>query len=161
MRRFTKKLKTRKICLISSSGGHLYQTYELKKWWNKYPHFWITKNDSLSKSLLKGEKKYFAYFPENRNLKTAFKNLLLAFRILKKEKPSLVFSTGAGLAPPFFLAAKLLKIKTVFIETFVFIPHRTLSGKLIAPISDYFIVQNKALLKIYKNAIYIKSTFTI
>ena len=31
-----------KIGLITSRGGHLFQVYQLKKWWSKYDRFWIT-----------------------------------------------------------------------------------------------------------------------
>ena len=61
---------------------------------------------------------------------------------------------GAGIAPPFFLIAKLLGIKTIFLETFIFILKPTLSGKLLYPITDYFLVQSQKLLKIYPKAKY-------
>lgn len=150
--------KKLKICLVSSSGGHLYKSYRLKSWWDKYPHFWVTKNDKFANSLLRGEKIYFAHFPENRNLVNAVKNFLLAFKILSKERPTLVFSIGAGIAPPFLFAAKILEIQTVFMETFVFIPKKTLSGKILYPFVDHFLVQNKGLLKIYSKALYWGST---
>jgi UDP-N-acetylglucosamine:LPS N-acetylglucosamine transferase len=146
--------KRLKICLVSSSGGHLYKTYQLKDWWKKYKHFWVTREDNLSKSLLKEEQLYFAHFPENRNLINAIKNFFLAIKILSKEKPTLVFSIGAGIAPPFLLAAKLMGIKTVFMETFILIPKQTLSGRITYPFVDYFLVQNKKLLKKYPKAKY-------
>lgn len=148
-----------KISIISSSGGHLYKTHLLKQWWGKYQHFWVTKDDSLSRSLLKKEKKYFAHFPENRNLPNAIRNLCLAFKILLKEKPDLVFSMGAGVAPPFFLVAKILKIKTIYMENFIFIDHATLSGKICYPLADNFIVQRKKLLNKYPRAKYLGPIF--
>lgn len=143
-----------KLCLVSSSGGHLYKVHRLKGWWEKYDRFWITKDDIFVSSLLKKEKKYFAFFPENRNLFNFLRNIFLAWRILRKERPSLIFSTGAGVAPPFFLIAKLMGVKTVFMETFVFIPKLTLSGRLLSHFVDYFLVQNKKLLKMYPQAHY-------
>lgn len=141
-----------KICLVTSSGGHLFKTYRLKGWWSKYHRFWVTKSDQFSISLLKNERKYFAFFPENRNILNAIKNFFFAIKILRKEKPSLVFSAGAGIAPPFLLAAKLLGIRTIFLETFVYIAKQTLSGKLVHPWVDLFLVQNRALLKKYPRA---------
>ena len=143
-----------KICLVSSSGGHLFKSFQLKKWWSKYDRFWVTKDDGFATVLLKDEKKYFAYFPESRSIFNFFRNLLFAHRILKKEKPDLLFSTGAGVAPPFFFVAKLLGIKTIFMETLIFTPQPTLSGKMLYPIADYFLVQNKKLLEVYPKARY-------
>ena len=41
-----------------------------------------------------------------------------------------------------------------FIETFANSETKTLSGKLVYPIADLFIVQWKSMLKLYPNAIY-------
>jgi len=68
---------------------------------------------------------------------------------------------GAGIAPPFFIAARILNIKSVFIETFSYIPKATLSGKIIYFICNHFYVQNKKLLKIYPRAKYIGSILPI
>lgn len=149
-----------KLCIVSSSGGHLYKAHLLKNWWSSHQRVWVTKKDDFSQSLLKNEKKHFAYFPENRNAINAIKNFFLAFKILKKEKPNLIFSTGAGVAPPFMLVAKLLKIKTVFMETFIFIDRPTLSGKICYLFVDEFIVQNKKLIKHYPKAKYFGSLVT-
>lgn len=152
-----------KIALISSPGGHLYKTLQLKKWWSQYNRFWVTnKCEIITDKSIKNKFVYIAYFPENRNTLNAIRNFFLALRILCKEKPELIFSMGAGIAPPFFLAAKLLwlfniKIKTIFIETFIFIPKPTLSGKMIyfLRLADLFVVQNKKLLKFYPKAKYL------
>ncbi len=146
--------KKMKICIVSSSGGHLFKTFQLKPWWNKYPRLWITKKDKFSQSLLEKEKKYYAHFPENRNVLNFFKNLFLACQILRKERPNILFSMGAGVAPPFFIIAKIMGIKTIFMETFILIPRQTLSGKLVHPFADYFLVQNQKLLKVYPKARY-------
>ncbi|MEA2056523.1 MAG: PssD/Cps14F family polysaccharide biosynthesis glycosyltransferase [Patescibacteria group bacterium] len=154
-----KKKKLNKICLISSSGGHLTQTYALSDWWTEYERVWITRNDNLSQNLLKNEIVYYAHFPEQRNIANFLKNLFTAYQILKKEKPDLIFSTGAGVALPFFIVARILKIRTIFMETFIFIDQPTLTGRLIDifRLADLFLVQNKNLLKQYPQAKYIGS----
>ncbi len=144
-----------KICIVTSSGGHLLKTLYLEKWWSSKKRFWVTKKDAFSQSLLKKEHTYWGFFPESRNVLNFFKNLLLAAYILHKEKPTMVFSTGAGIAPPFFLVAKIFGIKTVFIETFIFIPKATLSGKLIYFFTDYFFIQNEKLKKVFPKANYL------
>jgi UDP-N-acetylglucosamine:LPS N-acetylglucosamine transferase len=141
-----------KICLVTSSGGHLFKLFQLKDWWKRYPRFWVTRKDVFAADLLTDETVYLAHFPENRHLVNFFRNLVRAYQILKKEKPQLIFSLGAGVAPPFFLVARFLGIKTVFMETFILTPQPTLSGRLIAPFADLFLVQNKRLLKTYPKA---------
>ncbi|MDK2836726.1 MAG: hypothetical protein PWP21_1503 [Thermosediminibacterales bacterium] len=131
-----------KIMLVTSSGGHLFHLYQLKKWWEKYDRCWVTFQKVDALSLLKGEKVYFGYFPTNRNIKNLIRNTFLAFKILRKEKPDLIISTGAGLAVPFFWVGKLFfGAKLVFIEVIDRIEIPTLTGKLVYPITDEFLLQ--------------------
>jgi len=50
-------------------------------------------------------------------------------------------STGAGVALPFFIVARLLGIRTVFVEAYERIDSPSLSGRLCYPISDLFVLQ--------------------
>jgi beta-1,4-N-acetylglucosaminyltransferase len=126
----------------------------LKPWWEKYERFFIVRDDVVTRDLLNGERCVYGYFPENRNSVNALKNLWLAWKVLRREKPDMLFSLGAGIAPPFYLVAKFLGIKTVFMETFMFIPKATLSGKMIYPLADNFLVQHPDLLSRYPKAAY-------
>ncbi|PJE67791.1 UDP-N-acetylglucosamine--LPS N-acetylglucosamine transferase [Candidatus Shapirobacteria bacterium CG10_big_fil_rev_8_21_14_0_10_40_9] len=143
-----------KIGLITSRGGHLFQLYQLKGWWSRYERFWVTGRGEDTKFFLKKERVYYAYFPESRNFLNAIKNLFLGFKILKKEKPDLLVSCGAGIAPPIFLAGKLLGCKLVFMEPYDFIAYPSLSGRLIAPIADKILVQHKRQKRFYKKSQY-------
>ncbi len=147
----------KKICLVCSSGGHLKQLYLLKPFWKKFDRFWITFSKADALSLLKGEKIYFAYYPTNRNLKNLIKNTFLAFKILFKEKPHLIISNGAGVAIPFFYIGKLIKAKLVYIEVYDRITLPTLTGKLVYPICDRFILQWTQQRKFYPKGIYLGS----
>lgn len=60
---------------------------------------------------------------------------------MRKEKPDLVISSGAAVAVPFFYIAKLMGKKLIYIEVFDRIDKPTLTGKLVYPIVDKFIVQ--------------------
>jgi len=141
-----------KILIVTSSGDHLYQCHMLRDWWTKHDRVWVTKNDPISQELLKKETVLFGHFPEHRHLINTIKNFFLALKLIITHKPDLIFSTGAGIAPPFFIIAKFLGIYTIFIEIFVFIPKATLSGKLIYPFCDQFLVQNRKLLTCYPKA---------
>ena len=102
-----------KIGLITSRGGHLFQLYQLKNCWSQYGRFWITDKGADVNYLLKKERVYYGYFPESRNLVNALKNFFLGLKILKKEKPDLLISCGAAIAPPIFLAGKLLSCQLI------------------------------------------------
>lgn len=52
-----------------------------------------------------------------------------------------MISSGAAVAVPFFYIAKLMGKKLIYIEVFDRIDKPTLTGKLVYPIVDEFIVQ--------------------
>ena len=148
-----------KVCLVGSSGGHLAHLYMLKPFWNNKERFWVTFNKQDANSLLKNEKVYNCYFPTNRNFKNLIKNTILSFKVLKKEKPDLIISSGAAVAVPFFYIGKLMGAKLIYIEVFDRIDKPTLTGKLVYPIADKFIVQWEEAKKVYPKAINFGSIF--
>lgn len=130
-----------KVCLVGSSGGHLAHLYMLKPFWKNKNRFWVTFDKEDARSKLKGEKMYACHYPTNRNVKNLIKNTLLAIKILKKEKPDVIISSGAAVAVPFFYIGKLFGAKLVYIEVFDRYDKPTLTGKLAYPIADKFVVQ--------------------
>ena len=148
-----------KIALVGSSGGHLTHLYLLKKFWENEDRFWVTFDKTDAKSILKEERFYPCYYPTNRNVKNTIKNTILAFKILRKEKPDLIISSGAAVAVPFFWLGKLFGAKTVYIEIFDRIDKTTLTGKLVYPVTDKFIVQWEELKKVYPKAINLGGIF--
>lgn len=148
-----------KICLVGSSGGHLTHLYMLKPFWKDKNRFWVTFDKEDARSLLKDEKVYPCYFPTNRNIKNLIRNTFLAIKVLKKEKPDLIISSGAAVAVPFFYLGKLFGAKNIYIEVFDRIDKPTLTGKLVYPVTDRFIVQWEEMKKVYPKAINLGSIF--
>lgn len=148
-----------KLCFVSSSGGHLTHLFMLKKFWCNKKRFWVTFDKEDAKSLLNEEKVYNCYFPTNRSIKALILNTILSFKVLLKEKPDVIISSGAAVAVPFFYVGKLLGCKLVYIEIYDRIDKATLTGKLVYPITDIFIVQWEEMKKIYPKAINLGSIF--
>lgn len=148
-----------KICLVGSSGGHLTHLYMLKPFWKDKDRFWVTFDKEDARSLLKGERVYPCYYPTNRNLKNLIRNTCVAWRVLRRERPDLIVSSGAAVAVPFFWLGKLLGAKTIYIEVFDRINKPTMSGKLVYPITDCFIVQWDEMKEVYAKAINLGSIF--
>ncbi|MGM0095927.1 UDP-N-acetylglucosamine--LPS N-acetylglucosamine transferase [Enterococcus casseliflavus] len=151
--------KNLKVCLVGSSGGHLTHLYLLKPFWEDKNRFWVTFDKQDAKSILKNERVYPCYYPTNRNIKNLKKNTVLAWKVLKKEKPDLIISSGAAVAVPFFYLGKLFGIKTIYIEVFDRIDSPTLTGKLVYPVTDRFIVQWEEMKKVYPKAINLGGIF--
>jgi UDP-N-acetylglucosamine:LPS N-acetylglucosamine transferase len=141
-----------KVALVGSSGGHLTHLYMLKPFWQNKERFWVTFDKQDAKSILKNEKMYPCYFPTNRNIKNLIKNTVLAWKVLRKEKPDLIISSGAAVAVPFFYLGKLFGAKLIYIEVFDRIDKPTMTGKMVYPIVDEFIVEWEEMKKVYPKA---------
>lgn len=148
-----------KVCLVSSSGGHLTHLYMLKKFWKNNERVWVTFDKEDARSLLEGEKLYPCYYPTNRSLKALIKNTVIAWKVLRKEKPDLIISSGAAVAVPFFYLGKMMGIKLIYVEVYDRIDKPTMTGKLVYPIADQFIVQWEEQKEVYKKAINLGSIF--
>ncbi|EHK2427512.1 UDP-N-acetylglucosamine--LPS N-acetylglucosamine transferase [Clostridium perfringens] len=148
-----------KICLVGSSGGHLTHLYMLKYFWKSKERFWVTFDKEDAKSVLEDEKVYPCHYPTNRNIKNLIKNTVVAWNVLRKEKPDLIISSGAAVAVPFFYLGKLFGAKLIYIEVFDRIDKPTITGKLVYPIVDKFIVEWEEMKKVYPKAINLGSIF--
>ncbi|MEO8423498.1 MAG: PssD/Cps14F family polysaccharide biosynthesis glycosyltransferase [Actinomycetota bacterium] len=131
----------RLILLVCSSGGHLGQLYNLRPWWGEFERVWVTFDKPDATSLLADEEVVWAYHPTTRNLLNLLRNTWLAFKTLRRLRPAMVVSTGAAVAFPFFLAARLYGAKTTFIEVFDRLDSATMTGRLCYPLSDLFLLQ--------------------
>lgn len=143
-----------KVALVCSSGGHLFEMYCLRRFWETKDRFWISFPTDDAKTLLKNEIVFWAYFPTNRSLVNFVKNLLFAFRLLRRKRPDVIISTGAGVAVPFIVIGRLLKVRTIYLESIARNRELSLSGRLIYPFVDKLLVQWPELGSKYKKAEY-------
>lgn len=149
----------KKVLFISSTGGHLSELLQLKSLFKKYNSYLITektkstvglksKFDNVS-YLVYGTKDYiFTYLL--KFIYNCFKSLILYIKI----RPKVIITTGTHTAVPICYIGKLFGSKIIFIETFANSKTKTLSGKLVYPIANTFIVQWESMLKLYPKAIY-------
>jgi UDP-N-acetylglucosamine:LPS N-acetylglucosamine transferase len=142
-----------RILLVASSGGHLIQLQALRPWWKGHDRLWVSFDTPDVRSALVDERLVTAHHPTTRNLRNLLRNLLLAFRVLRSERPDVVISTGAGVAVPFFWLARLMGIGTVYLEVFDRIESPTLTGLLCYPVADAFLVQWDSQLPFYPGAV--------
>src|SRR5437016_14195844 len=131
-----------RICIVSSCGGHLTEVRTLRAAYDDCEHFYVINKRASVPADMKG-KTYFIRHSERDLL--FFVNLWEAWRILRKEQPSLILSTGAGPVVPFALVGKLLGIRTIFIETFNRVNEPSLSGRIMYHLADRFFYQWQSL----------------
>ena len=151
------KNKRKKICLISSSGGHFEQLLMLRRLSDDYDTFIVTEKTKYNKK----DKKinYYVSQVNRKEILFIFKMLLIAiksFFIFIKERPDVIISTGVLAAIPMMFIGHFFRKKVIYIESFAKINSPTMTGKLIYKkhIADQFYVQWESMKEFYPNAIY-------
>lgn len=157
-----------KILVHLGMGGHTSQILRLLEMvedgiGNKYSYdYLLGDDDQTSAKKIKSPGKIHV-IKNPRLMKD--KSLLIVFlkmfpttigliSLLLKTKPKAVISAGPSLAIPLFWLAKLFGVKTIFIESWVRVHHKSQAGKFVYPVSDLFFVQWPTMKKVYPRAIY-------
>ncbi|MDL2276838.1 polysaccharide biosynthesis protein [Breznakia sp. OttesenSCG-928-G09] len=150
----------KKVLFISSTGGHLSELLQLQKIYNQYDYHIITERTKSNKSLEKkfpNRVSFLKYGTKHKLIPYLFVfpyNILKSFYFFIKFHPNVIVTTGAHTCVPICYIAKLFRRRIVYIETFANIDSKTLTGKLIYPIADLFIVQWEEMLALYPKAKY-------
>ncbi len=138
--------KDRKIGLICSPGGHLVEALQLMEAFEDSPFFFLTYKEKATLNLKNTH--YVANLA--RNPLNLLVGVIKIFFIFLKERPRILFSTGAEIAVPSFYIGKLLfRTQLIYLECSAQVYHPSLTGRWVYPISDLFLVQWKSLLQRY------------
>ena len=148
----------KKVLFISSTGGHLNELLQLEPMFKKYDYHIITEKDKSTLSLQEkfpGKVKYLIYGSRKHMLSYPFKFIANSFKSLYyylRIRPKYIITTGTHTAVPMCYIGKIFGSKIIFIETFANRNSKTLSGRLVYPIADLFLVQWEEMLKLYPKA---------
>ena len=148
------------LLLVCSSGGHLLQLHALADAWRPFVRLWVSFDKSDVRSLLRDEQVVFAFGPTNRSLKNLVRNLWLAFSVVRRTRPKVILTTGAGVAVPFGWIGRLFGARVVYVESLTRIESPSLSCRLIRPIADRVYVQWPELVPAVSGARFAGSVFS-
>ncbi|MGO4257217.1 UDP-N-acetylglucosamine--LPS N-acetylglucosamine transferase [Marmoricola sp. RAF53] len=140
------------VVLVTSQGGHLTHLLALEPWWSRRTRTWVCPDTEDVRDRLGDETRVTSFGPTTRHLPNLLRNLRLAVTTLRRCRPRVLVSTGAGLAVPFFVVAWWLRIPTVFIEVYDRVDSPTLTGRLCRPFTSRRVVQWDAQLDHYPDA---------
>jgi len=147
------------VLLVCSTGGHLWQMLALRGAWEPFSRVWVTFDKSDARSLLHDENVVFAHGPTNRSIKNLLRNLALAWRITSRVRPTVMLTTGAGVAVPFAWIARLRGARVVYVESFTRIDRPSLSCRLIGPAANRIYAQWPELVAAVPRARFIGNVF--
>lgn len=154
-------MKRQKICFIASSGGHLQEISYLFDLQASYDAFLVTEESEFQKQYYLDNTYCFPKIDrrEKRFLLHFLQLILASAKVLRKEKPDIILSTGALVTVPMLYLGKLLGKKIIFMESMARVEGKSLSGRLVYPIADLFLVQWESLRKDYPKAVYASRLF--
>ncbi len=149
-----------KVLFISSTGGHLTEMMQLKSLFKKYNYYIITektKSNLYLKEEYEGKVSFLVYGTKDHLFTYIFKflyNIIKTIFLYFKVSPDYIITTGTHTAGPMCYLGKIFGSKIIYVETFANIKTKTITGRLIYPIADYFIVQWESMLELYPEAKY-------
>jgi UDP-N-acetylglucosamine--N-acetylmuramyl-(pentapeptide) pyrophosphoryl-undecaprenol N-acetylglucosamine transferase len=150
-----------KLCLAASGGGHVRQLLDLEPVWSRHERFFITEETALGESLAKGQRTYFLpHFAWGqaklgaplRMLAGAWRSFFASLAIMRRERPDVVISTGAGAVIFPVLLGRLMGAHVVVVESFARFDHPSLFGRLAAPLAHDLVIQSEKLRGAYPRA---------
>ncbi len=138
--------KNSKIGLICSPGGHLVEVLQLLEAFKDHPYFILTYKEEAT--LNQKDAYYIRNFARNPFcLITGILKILLVFL---KERPKILFSSGAEIAiPAFYIGKFLFGCKLIYLECSAQVYSPSSTGKWVYPITNLFLVQWEPLLSQY------------
>jgi len=141
--------------LAASAGGHLSELLKLANSWKEYEVFWITTTAVVVEKLREYGKVYTVGESNREHLIRLIMALIRSTKIVLKERPNVVISTGASVGCMICFLGKLFGAKIVWIDSITNVEQISLSGKMVRYISNLFLVQWPELAKRYSNVEYV------
>lgn len=143
-----------RICLAGSGGGHVRQLLDIKPIWSEHDHFFITEDTALGRSIESMARTY--YVPHValgqarlghplRMLRLALVGLWMSFRLIAKERPDVIITTGAGSVFFPILFGRLFGTRIVLIDSFARFNHPSAFARIVAPLAHCRIAQSDRL----------------
>jgi len=145
------KTKKIKICIAASAGGHLSQLLKLAESWNGYEAFCVATSELVREKLQEYDRVYIVGECNRQHPLRVIKVLVRCIRIVFRERPQVVISTGAAAGCIECFLSKLIGAKIIWIDSITNVEKLSLSGRMVRYIADLFLVQWPELTRKYKN----------
>jgi UDP-N-acetylglucosamine--N-acetylmuramyl-(pentapeptide) pyrophosphoryl-undecaprenol N-acetylglucosamine transferase len=129
-------------CFAASAGGHLDLLTALAgQVLDGRPSVWVT-SDTPRGQALRDQQEVVELVPEyGRSPLRLLANLRAAAGILRRHRPEVLVTSGAGVVVPFCLLARLFGARVVMIETMARVTSPSMSARVLSRIADTTVVQ--------------------
>jgi UDP-N-acetylglucosamine:LPS N-acetylglucosamine transferase len=144
-----------KICLAASAGGHLSQLLRLETAWKNHNTFFVTTSDVVRQRLQKSAEVYVVGECNRQHPLKVLLVLIRCIRIILRERPDVIISTGAAVGCIMCFLGKITGAKVIWVDSITNVDRLSLSGRLVRCIADLFLTQWRQLTVKYKNIEYV------
>lgn len=144
-----------RICLAASAGGHMSQLLKLSESWNGHRTFWVITTQVVVEQLQKNGNVYVVGESNHQHPLKVLIVLMRCIKIVLREKPDVVISTGAAAGCIVCFLGKLFGARVVWIDSITNVKRLSLSGRIVRPFADLFLTQWPEIARQYKNVEYI------
>jgi UDP-N-acetylglucosamine:LPS N-acetylglucosamine transferase len=144
-----------RICLVASAGGHLSQLLKIVQAVDGYEAFVVTTSEAVRENLTRFGRVHVVHECNRQHGLQVVRVFLACWRILRRERPDVVLSTGAAPGCVCCFLGKLMGAKIVWVDSITNVDRLSLSGWLVRHIADLFIVQWAELAQKYHGTEYV------
>ena len=139
-----------RICLAASAGGHISQLLKLAESWDGYETFCVTTTQVVRDKLSRFGEVYVVGECNREHPIRVISVLLRCIRIMLRQRPDVVISTGAAAGCMLCFLGKMIGAKVVWVDSITNVERLSLSGRMVRYIADLFLVQWPELAGRYK-----------
>ncbi|MDY0357922.1 MAG: hypothetical protein RBR19_18715 [Sedimentisphaerales bacterium] len=150
-----KAAKPRRICLAASAGGHLSELLKIARVWSDQRVCWITTVDVVRETLSKSGDVHVVGECNRQSPLRVMAVFLHCLRIIRKERPHVVISTGAAPGCMAAVLGHMVGARVIWVDSITNVHRLSLSGRLVRPFTDLFLVQWPALARKYRGVEYV------
>jgi len=118
-----------KVLAVASKGGHWVELLRLLPAFSGMEMVYVSTDPNLA-STVEGNKFYSIPDANRWNKFKLIRIFMIVFKIVYKERPKFVISTGAAPGLMALMAGKILGIKTIWIDSIASAEKLSLSGKI-------------------------------
>ena len=140
-----------KLCITCSSGGHWLEADRAASLLDCDRYYVTFYTPRLEEE--RHTKRIYFVTHSKRNPFLFLVNAWQALRILLRERPDVILSTGADVTVPTCVLGKLLGAKLIFVESGGNVYTPSLTGRLMHPIADLFLIQWEPLKRHFPKAV--------
>jgi UDP-N-acetylglucosamine:LPS N-acetylglucosamine transferase len=148
-------LASLRIGLVASAGGHLNELLKVTQTCINDNTFAVTTSAVVNDSLRRCGKTYAVGECNRQHPLRVLVLLMRCIRIVLRQRPNVIISTGAAVGCVMCLLAKLTGARVIWLDSITNVDHLSLSGRLVRPFADLFLVQWPELAQAYGNVEYV------